>query len=568
MEFFTIASLVLILVCVTYLLECARKSFEKYNDETKKFSWGRYKFKISEIEAKHTESNKDSNLQPSNTVTRFKGPFQNIKYKNPSTDPVIIDPGQTNLYECTPSKPKECKLSDATSCMGCKNLTARCVHLKEDTDYTDTETGQEFKLAKSKTLDDGYCLSVKKVVDLCNPNHGKLALVLYNRDLDEEAYNEPEDENQIFYNLLCVCTEPGYVGNLGLLGSCEDPFVCNGKVVDINVPLTEMVCECGDNFEFMRINGLPTCQIKSIDNMTPTTEPIVPGSVSKQRYHKTIAANYTGESLPNPCRVCPVTGLVVDGAIIAGKDGSVQCQTYSQHYGVPIRRFKDERLLAGDEGPDAILAISNYTVDVYGYLEDTTYPTLGINFTRDDNKEFFDALKIDKDEYTLLIRPYHQVKFPGNFKITDRLYKVPNLKLYEYTWTYDFKLQNPAPESSGFVQYLDPYTFNLMYDMLSMYYLWGRTSYYTVMNLKPFVVLKKVNGLSVYSNNKNLAKINDETMKLRFLFFRFDFSMDRSLVMLTAENRYDWDKYHALRIKEGECGGRIVRGECIDPFGV
>lgn len=564
-------ALALTLVCVFYLLECTRRNFNAYKSNSTRFTWRHYKFNATPTTLPASETADSS----SSELYRFDGEFRTrVTYKPPdSKKPIVIDPSVTNAHNCTPSDPRKCKTNDATSCFGCKNLTSRCTHLSTDTEYKDPATGTVKHLPKNESPEDGYCLSVKTLAKICHPLHGKFALIVHDETTSAlasklaskrggaiEDFSE-EEHSKVSYNLLCVCNEPGYIGNLTLAGACTDPFICDGKVDNINKPLRDIKCKCDATQMFKLINNVPTCQPKLVISIEPEDIPERSNYVPKDRYHKTIAGNFGGETLPNPCIKCPVSGIIVGGHLTTDRNGSVQCVTGSETLGVPIRRFKDVRLLNGSTGPDAILAISNFTIDVYGYMHDTTYPTIGVNFKRSENEKFCDALKMKRDEenVTFVLEPYHQVTFPGNFTIESRLLKVPNLKLVTSGFSYYFRLDNPTSYDSLVTDNKDPWVVNILQESLSPFYMWKREAYDYVQIMKPFVVVKDIDGMRSYVNNQYLLANNVEAKNLKFLFFRFDFAKTKTLVMMTAKTTKEYNEYRAKLIKLGECG--IVRGD-------
>ena len=110
----------------------------------------------------------------------------------------------TNQHDCTPTKPRICKLDDITTCIGCKNLLSKCVHINVDQKFKDIN-GEE-GILKANKPDEGYCLDIVNPNQKCNPYHGELVLVSHDK---------------FSSILLCLCKNPGLIGNLTLDGSCE-----------------------------------------------------------------------------------------------------------------------------------------------------------------------------------------------------------------------------------------------------------------------------------------------------------------------------------------------------------
>lgn len=513
--------MIIAILCTIYLIVLTRQNIRKLLEtdiQKVGFNWGQLSTNLVE------------ELDHFSASVMYANDVRDLNLQNPE-----------NL-KCTPNEPTLCKVSDQTSCFGCQNLTARCIHLEHDTNYMDAD-GNAALLEKNKSIDDGYCLNIGTLADKCNQTHGKWVLV---------STNSPREESNYRYTLLCSCTNQGFVGNTSLLGACDTPFVCDGKVVDINQPLGKLECVCGKEYVSVNVNNVPTCQKINVKNAKAEGLPFIPNSIETLNYNTTISGNYPGKELTNPCFRCPVTNEPVFGKVVVDSEGNYQCQA-SVKYGVPIRRNENFRLLRGDDGPDGVLAIKDYKLNLYGYMDDNTYPTMGITFSVSKNLNLIKALQLpeNRDEITLLLEPYHRVKFPYNFQF-DAIPNTPDIRLYHGWPHYKNDLINPMNPNKGF-EYRTDYKVRLYQShYLPGSFFTGRESWDICQNqMKPLLVQKHENGAIMFVNNKNLFTLNGETKSLRFGYFEFDFP-NNTLTMRTLDTQDAYLKFRDLFVKLGE----------------
>lgn len=152
--------------------------------------------------------------------------YSDVRF-DPYPDTINVE----NEFDCNINSLKICKLDDPTTIFGCKELAVRCHHFDEE--ITHFVNGEKITVPKNESPDEGYALAITTLVDSCNPYHGDLVLVSVDSSSKE-------------YLLICLCKNPGYIGNSHLLGSCETVHICDGKIKSINVPIEQMVCECQD----------------------------------------------------------------------------------------------------------------------------------------------------------------------------------------------------------------------------------------------------------------------------------------------------------------------------------
>lgn len=132
----------------------------------------------------------------------------------------------------------------------------------------------------------------------CNEIHGNLTLVARNTTATE-------------YALICICKEPGLIGNKDLLGNCTTPFLCEGKIDDINKPIKQINCHCEKNQLQVRFdNGVPHCKEISIKEANATKlnwgdllewgdKPTQPLEI----FNADITSNLKVDKLLDPCKV-------------------------------------------------------------------------------------------------------------------------------------------------------------------------------------------------------------------------------------------------------------------------
>lgn len=524
-----------IVVCVFYILYNVSKYVEKFKElDISKFSnsW----FDVESSKATVKDDDKDL-LKFSADVS-----YEHLNYEFEQHE---------HAYKCTIEEPRLCDTTDASTCFGCSNLVARCIHLSEDIQYNDNGTVTTLK--KNKTPTEGYCLALDKVSSVCNPIHGKLTLVV----------SEDQSLKRDIYNLICLCINPGYIGNNTIMDACETPFICNGKVKDINVPLAEVQCDCDSGMRSELVNGTPTCQpytVKDAHDISESTLSItVP--VSTHMINSTISGNYPFNIIQSPCAVCPITGKYTGGKLVDA-NGNVQCVSGDPSFGVPVRRSPSFRLLRGNEGPDAILAIRNFEISVYGYLQDSTYPTLGVAFNRAGNEQIFDLIPGDANEKKILIiEPWNQTKFPGNFTLTS-LDVAPNIQLVTIDFRYHDYFQNPAQtstETSNW-QNINTYLNSKFIENILVYgqeqlpgkFIWKRGSWEVCqLQMKPMVKFKYINTLPVVMHNKNLMNETAEAKYFCFLYMTYDLT-NKKYWSNSARSVGDYEKVKEALISLGD----------------
>lgn len=249
-------------------------------------------------------------------------PFHTEFYRDPYPQQFSIE----NEFACTPEDPKPCVVDDITTLIGCKNLAVTCKEFKEDTKYID-DSGNEIIIKKTEP-GHGIALAVNDLTDSCNIYHGDLVLISTN-----------PTENQ--YGLLCMCKNPGYIGNLETTGNCETIFICNGHIDDINQPIESVNCEC----EVTKIpdryaDGTPYCRSKLVKDITEDDIryiEYVGDTTSTEYFNPTVEQNLKIKKVLNPCKVSlfgnPTNGEL-DMSLAA--NGIYACKTTLKDKAMPI----------------------------------------------------------------------------------------------------------------------------------------------------------------------------------------------------------------------------------------
>lgn len=232
-----------------------------------------------------------------------------------------------NKYDCNAKSLKVCDINDPTTLFGCKELSVRCQHFENNTEFK--ENGKTYNIPKNKYETEGYALSIVNIVGACNPYHGDLVLVTANADSND-------------YMLICSCKNPGFIGNTSLLNSCEDIFICNGEIDDLNKPLEQINCKCGPTEKSVRYNsGVPTCKPLLVyeanemyEDWSPYIQWLSDRKIQVNVFNNTIQKNLKTSILLNPC-TSSIHDLSVE--IPNSQYSSVTKTCHYHDYGLPLR---------------------------------------------------------------------------------------------------------------------------------------------------------------------------------------------------------------------------------------
>ncbi|XP_057336377.1 uncharacterized protein LOC130674947 [Microplitis mediator] len=331
----------------------------------------------------------------------------NIQIESPAGDNVhinIVDP-------CNPAdkdKRKTCNISDPTSCNSCPYTT--CTHFETDA------TIDGITIPKNRDEDLGYCISSKDMSEGCNKYHGDWVMIKASASIKDNT-------NANDYIRFCLCKKPGFIGNRSLFGNCSTPFICDGKVKDINVEYESIECKCLDEYipapvgDDGRICKAPTVSQRWNWSNVPKPLEFRDSFIKVRDYYNHAVKSELNqlEELIDPCSICPITGNQTYGKSVTIENEhpektTVICRpsnnnpTQEGNYGIPLRRKFDgeKRMLKGTWGPDAMLAIQWDQLWVYDNdgekeHEDSRQLCVFEFHCNEYNRAFYDKLKIDKD---------------------------------------------------------------------------------------------------------------------------------------------------------------------------
>ena len=447
-----------------------------------------------------------------------------------------------NPYKCTGSELRKCKLSDPTSCIGCQNLIATCTHFDRDMDYIDSD-GKKYRIKANTSSDIGYCLVIQNPLQKCNPFHGNLVLIQLNSN----------DTDTMLY---CDCTHPGFIGKLDFNGSCQDIFICDGKVKNLYTSFDKLECICDIGFESNNAQGTPVCQLITVEKYTEYDNMFFDKEhVNSSKFNNIISTNFRGKHLINPCKYCLLTGKYIgNGKMVPTEDGGWQCALKSQLplqddyiLGIPIRiSTKGTRLLRGSSGPDGILAINWRQIFVYGYVNDTEYENSAIIFHgSDDNFEIFKRLGLTINKSYAMNLIDHNVHYPGHFgsssfKHMSRPYckcSWPNYSCY-YNEGVGYNLPQMMKFGSTEFNYYEG-------TEIPGSFLWGKEFWQSVEEYcNPIIRAKGLkNNVTKFEINPYLREHN----AIKFLFFSFDPRKSKIISVLAKDNE-SWREYNSKLI--------------------
>lgn len=411
-------------------------------------------------------------------------------------------------FECTPTDLRKCDMNNQASCFNCKSFTAKCVHFDKDQTYIDLD-GKAHTIQKNLDPNEGYCLTINKLTETCNLYHGDLIFVKI---------------SNYGIGLVCHCKNPGFIGNTHLMGNCSDVFVCNGKIKNINVPFEEIECDCDENNSDLipaKYNNIPICEEPKILNLKKHI-PIQTFPLSIASFNKNISGNLVYQKdLPNPCIRCLLTRQVVGIEYHSDDKKTVQCVALEFGYGIPIRLKSNERLLKGEFGPDAILAIHYHEIRVYGKTKQSEFLDGEVIFNNRDgaNTEIYKKLNLTDNykNYSIGLLE-NDLVVPGNFATYVKFSKTP--KFYcEGSWPsyycYATNGNGPIVNSN---EHTVVNTFNAR--ACPGTFLWNREYWEKSEALNPAVHIRKRNNMTEIRMNCKILQ-HPDAMGM-YLIFRQD----------------------------------------------
>lgn len=323
-----------------------------------------------------------------------------------------------NSLTCDLANLHPCKVSDRTSCFGCKDLTSSCQHF--DTATKAKVNGQEFVVPANTAPDEGYCLPLTVFAPRCNPYHGDFVI------------GGVRDR----YGLFCVCKDPGVVTNVDLNGPCETransvpyPFV------DINVPRDQLELQCPAGTKAARSQtNVPSCLPLTVEDVGAYKLAAQP---AEENFNKFLDKQTATTLTYNPCSFCLATGAPVAKSKLATL-GLNHFACAGSSNALPIRRDPDVRLLRGPDGPDAVIKLPDSFI---------LYQVVPSQFGTSEYSSFFvvtfeemngwdpwlvrtatvtDAETKNRDLWFYFFDASHQIRFPFSFNVNLAMAKIPD----------------------------------------------------------------------------------------------------------------------------------------------
>ncbi|CAD6220341.1 GSCOCT00014035001.2-RA-CDS [Cotesia congregata] len=349
--------------------------------------------------------------------TSLKSELKKLKYKftteinvrSQSNDTIEITIEDPCNFEDV-NKRVTCKLDDPNFCKLCPYTT--CKHF-------DKEITIGTSIIPKNNEGEGYCVAFKDMSSGCNKHHGNWAMI--------KASSFKGNLNSNTYIRFCLCKRPGFIGNMTLFGNCEHPFICDGDVVNINVPYNDIECKCLNEFKSKIIgDNWHSCVPPSVGervnwSTVPKPHNIAESFIPVKTYFDKMISYYVGnlDELIDPCSRCPVTGKPTYARSVTintrgNSDATVICRPAESdeknepNWGIPLRRHTNtgsdgnmKRLLKGSWGPDVMLAIKwkelwVYDVAKHNKTDKSTQDCVFV-FNYKDNEDFYLKLGLDKN---------------------------------------------------------------------------------------------------------------------------------------------------------------------------
>lgn len=348
--------------------------------------------------------------------TSLESELKKLKYK--FTTEINVRSQSNDTIEITIEDPCDfrninkrvtCNLDNPDLCKSCPYTT--CKHFDEPINI-----GGD--VVPKNLTGEGYCVALKDMSSGCNKYHGNWAMIKASSYIKGNL-------NPNTYIRFCLCNRPGFIGNMTLFGSCEHPFICDGDVVDINVPYNEIKCKCLNEFKSKVVgDNWHRCVPPSVEervnwSTVPKPQKFAEFFIPVETYFDNMISGYIGnlDELIDPCSRCPVTGRPTYARSITIDSGNsdsgptVICRPADSdeinqpNWGIPLRRQlhvgndnNERRLLKGSWGPDVMLAIKWKELWVYGsYNKDKRKQDCVFVFDYQDNQHFYLKLGLNKN---------------------------------------------------------------------------------------------------------------------------------------------------------------------------
>lgn len=244
----------------------------------------------------------------SNTPTIYS--FQTDITFDEHTNDEIVSIDMNSRSNCTVRNLKKCVMHEPVT--DCIQSHAECVHFEKPATYYFEKT-ETITVPANTDPKEGYALEMTNHVPTCNPYHGDLVLVSLGTS----------GPSQNTYAMMCECKHPGIIGKETIMGDCNKPYVCNGEVVNIDVPLDKIECKCekyqrtiflehrastaSDTDNVIMVPYCKTYTVAEAHEAFDDWSHIVPYDKKHHRYidtkhfHPNIRTNIRVKQLINPC---------------------------------------------------------------------------------------------------------------------------------------------------------------------------------------------------------------------------------------------------------------------------
>lgn len=297
-----------------------------------------------------------SKIKPIDVQSRETDNASMIKFTTDyNQDPYPQNVDIENEYECTVEDPHPCKLDDYTTLFGCKNLAVTCKHFDEDTKYQ-TAKGDIIIIPKSKE-GEGLALAIDEVSTGCNLFHGDWVLVSTN----------PESRE---FGLICLCKDPGYIGNETVTGACNTAFICNGNIDDIDKPLSDINCICSSTKVPTKLeDGTPTCADILVKDATSEMENAIEyigDTIDSDYLNPTVSQNMKIKKVLNPCKTS-LFGNKIPGELVSQNIDGKTVNWCSFIANDNVLQYKTDLLKNAYDYNMVSTGFVNETVDFEGY---------------------------------------------------------------------------------------------------------------------------------------------------------------------------------------------------------
>lgn len=433
--------------------------------------------------------------------------------------PIFVE----NTNQCHPNSLQTCTVGDASTCMSCDTFS-QCVEFHEDATAIQID-GTTTKIPKTET-GKGWCLPIINQNVPCNQFHGR-------KVLQQNANHE--------WVLKCECLRPGYIGNDDFSLSCETANVCNGDVVMPLGPWETVTCNCPPGSTPTRLNDVPTCVKETIVQHKYTA--LATKTVDAKLFDATYSHNIDSTKLPNPCTICPITGVTVNGELKIVNDNEAYCVGNDASC-LAIRLQPPDtlsgtntRVLNGKEGPDAVIALKWKQLIMYG--TETSKMQYVVLFDTIDNDDLASYLQLP--EASTWAINLSSSRFPEHFISNVKIPTVPVSTCVDAGFPIGFcGLHDATPDKSIVI---DTVTINKK-DPVEKPIIWGGGDAWDVWEKwNPIAGLEAGNDKADrIVLNKRLHEINRWTSHVKVLYLVYDAELNQFTYIRTNDVD-DWKKY-------------------------